>query len=183
MYRPVRVTPPAVLPVTLAEARQAIKVETDEDDAVIGGLIAAATDHFDGWSGILRRCLVRQIWRQTYDGFTPALRLPMPALSVEHVAVDGDAIDAALYELAHDEGGSLVRPAPGEAWPAALPAPGRVAVDFVAGYGDPVDVPASLRTAILIMVGYLYDNRGGSNQGGPAPIIERLTRPHRLVAI
>src|SRR5690606_10673336 len=69
MHRPVRVTPPAIQPVTLAEAKLHLRVDHDDEDALISNLIQAATGHLDGWTGILGHCLVEQVWRQDHDRF------------------------------------------------------------------------------------------------------------------
>src|SRR5690606_21137480 len=75
-------------------------------DALIEGLVRAATEHFDGWSGILGRCLVEQEWRQDYDAFAPCLPLPLgPVISISSVTVDGSVIDSSDYALRVDAGG------------------------------------------------------------------------------
>jgi len=76
MYAPIRTTPPATLPVSLTEAKLHLRVDHDDEDLLIEGLIGAATDHLDGWTGILGRCLEEQEWRQDFDGFEN-FRLPL----------------------------------------------------------------------------------------------------------
>lgn len=62
MNAPIRTVPPAETPVTLAEAKAHLRVDFDEDDALIGAILNAATEYLDGWDGILSRCLVTQTW-------------------------------------------------------------------------------------------------------------------------
>uniref|UniRef100_UPI002AFFC390 head-tail connector protein n=1 Tax=Hoeflea sp. TaxID=1940281 RepID=UPI002AFFC390 len=86
MHRPVLVTPPAILPVSLAEARLHLRVDEDADDTLITSLIGAAVDHLDGWTGILGQCLVEQEWRQDFDAFASCLSLPLgPVTSITSV--------------------------------------------------------------------------------------------------
>jgi len=69
MYRPVLVTAPTAMPVSLTEAKAHLRVTSSDEDALITALIASATAYLDGWTGILGRCLMQQIWRQHYDCF------------------------------------------------------------------------------------------------------------------
>lgn len=94
MYRPVLVTAPATMPVTLTEAKAQLDVSYTDKDTLIEGLIAAATAHLDGWSGILGRCLITQTWRQDFDRFNRCLRLPLfPVASITSVKYT-DAFEA-----------------------------------------------------------------------------------------
>jgi uncharacterized phiE125 gp8 family phage protein len=66
---PVLVTPPVAAPVSLAEAKAHLRVDFDDEDALISGLIDAATQHLDGWSGVLGRALMPQTWEMSLDRF------------------------------------------------------------------------------------------------------------------
>lgn len=161
MHRPVLVTPPELLPVTLEEAKAHLRVEFDDDDNLIKTLIAAATNHLDGWTGILGRCLVQQEWRQDYDAVAACLPLPLgPVLETMKVTVAGEIIDPQNYALVTDAGGrSLIKLG------GALSS-GAVTVTYRAGYptlsGDGEDksmVPAALKVAILLLIAHWYQNR------------------------
>lgn len=184
VYAPERIAAPGTLVVSVAEAKAHLRVEGDDEDALIQGLVETAIAHFDGWSGILGRCLVAQTWRLKLDRFADPLRLPMPAASIAAVTSGGTTVAGTVYELLHDAGGSFVTLKEGQAWPAVPSGNAQVAVDFVAGYGPAAqDVPLPIRTAVLILASHLYDNRGGSNPGGPPPILDILIRPYRRVRI
>lgn len=106
MRRPVLVTPPDILPVSLAEAKAHLRVDYDDDDGLILSLIRAAVDHLDGWTGILGRCLVEQEWRQDFPAGATCFPLPLgPVISVTSVTVAGNAVDTANYALRTDAGG------------------------------------------------------------------------------
>lgn len=79
-YAPTRIAGPIVDPVSLAEVRRHCRVSTNDDDELLNALTAAAIGHFDGWQGILNRCLITQTWQQTFDSFY-SLELPFPVLS------------------------------------------------------------------------------------------------------
>src|SRR5690606_33464031 len=85
MYRPVLVEASTTLPITVEEVKQALRIETADDDALLEHEIRAAAAHYEGWTGILGICLAEQIWRQEFDGFG-CLQLPLgPVLSIASV--------------------------------------------------------------------------------------------------
>lgn len=67
MIHPIRTVPPAETPVSLADAKVHLRVDHGDDDTYIGAIVAAATEHLDGWNGILGRCLVTQTWTLDRD--------------------------------------------------------------------------------------------------------------------
>lgn len=190
MHRPVLVTPPAIMPVTLEEAKAHLPVDFDDDDALIEGLIKAATANLDGWTGILGRCLVEQTWDQEFDGFQRDLCLPLgPVISLTTVtwrnaAGQVSTIAPAAYDLRTDAGGSsLVRFDKGYSFPGDLHESRAVAVTYQAGYET---VPAPLKIAILMLVAHWYHNRKAvtGDAANVTPLaFDALVGPYRRVAI
>lgn len=162
---PARVTPPALMPVSVAEAKRHCRIDFDDDDAFVAALIEAAVAHLDGWSGVLGRCLVNQQWRQVTCALMRTIRLPFPDVSSVVISyVDADdvthTLEAEDYELLHDQRASLVRLRPSFAAPALADRGDAVQITVTAGYGaTAADVPAAIRTAILMLVGHFYNNR------------------------
>jgi len=143
MLAPVRVIAPALLPVSLAEAKAYMHVDHDDDDALIEGLIGSAVDRLDGWAGELGRCLVEQTWRQDFEVACQILPLPLaPVISIAAVTYtdakdDTVELDTADYARKTDAGGrSAVVVRAG-----AVP-PGPISVAYVAGYASTPGVPA-----------------------------------------
>lgn len=64
-----RIVAPAVDPLSLAETKKHLRVEHDEDNALISNLIGAATEFLDGPGGHLGRALVDQTWDFYLDRF------------------------------------------------------------------------------------------------------------------
>src|SRR6185295_11579020 len=97
-------TPPAVEPVTLAEAKAYLRVEHDDDDDVIGALIAGARIHVEAQT---RRALITQTWRLSHDLWPPDGRLavvpvPLNAIVAARVyAEDGtpQSIDTQAFTI------------------------------------------------------------------------------------
>jgi uncharacterized phiE125 gp8 family phage protein len=191
MLAPVRTIAPAETPVSLAEAKAHLRVEHSDDDALITGLIAAATDHLDGWSGVLGRCLVTQTWRQDFAGFADCLRLPLgPVASITSVTyLDGDNAEQTLpdtdYQLLTDALGALVALAPGRSWPATCARPDAVSVTFVAGSAAD-DVPPALKVAIMLLVGHWYERREAIDGNTLAELpfsVSALIAPYRRIGV
>lgn len=165
---PVLITPPAVLPVTAADAdgiRAHSRIDTADEDGLLDAYIAAATQYVDGPAGVLGRALITQTWRQDFRMFG-LLRLPLaPVQSITSVTYwDGDNASQTLssdtYVLREDAAGAYVDLAPDQSWPAAYYRPDAVSVTFVAGYGDAAtDVPEPIRQAIRMMVAHWYEHR------------------------
>lgn len=196
MLKPVRIASPAVPLLSLEEAKVHCRVDTDDEDRLIEGLIAAATDHLDGWSGILGRCLVNQQWQIGLFGWPSAREVHLPFPDVSEAAVvyrdaDGDEqpVDFDEFDVVEDWGGSYVRFSGSFAPPSLFrDAVAPVKVSFTAGYGDDAaDVPAAIRQAALLMVSYWYEQRQAVVMGTIATelpqAVDALLAPHRLVRI
>lgn len=85
------ITPPTDPVVTLAEAKDHLRVSHDDEDWLIAGLIDAATAHLDGVGGVLGRALNPQTWRAVFCGGA-AGELPLvPVISkMAPVTADGE---------------------------------------------------------------------------------------------
>jgi uncharacterized phiE125 gp8 family phage protein len=191
MLAPVRTAAPAATPVSLTEAKAHCRVEGSDSDAVLTGLIAAATDHLDGWSGIVGRCLVNQDWRVSFCAWPASriIRLPFPDVSAATVkyfdeANDEQTVASGQVAILHDERGSFVRLADGFARPRLYAdRDDAVQVTFTAGYGAKESaVPAPIRAAILLMVSHLFHNREAVSDSALTELpfgVDRMIEPYR----
>lgn len=189
-----RVVAPASAPVTLAEAKAHLRVTASTEDTLIGALVEAATQHLDGWQGILGRALVQQSWELTLDAFPAdeeAIRIPLPPVSS---VVSVTYLDAAGAQQTMPPGDYVVDTlspdawitlAAGETWPDTLDRINAVTVRFVTGYGAAADVPAPIRAAILLIIGDLYANREGQSDRAITvnPTVDNLLRPYRVFVV
>lgn len=189
MIAPVRVTPPATTPVSLAEAKLHCHVDHDDDDSLITTLIAAATEHLDGWAGLLGRAMVTQSWRQDFCRFG-CLRLPLPAASITSITYhdangDQQTLSTDIYDLFADARGSFVDLKPDQSWPGTQTRHDAVSVTFVAGSGA-ADVPAPLKAAVLMLTAHLYLHREAVGDGTLAALplgVASLIAPYRRVGV
>lgn len=195
MLRPIRTSAPVAKPVSLAEAREHCRVDANDDDAVISAFIDAAIVYLDGWSGVLGRCIVNQDWRQSAAAWPACgvILLPFPdvsAATVKYLDADGveQTVDGALFDRLEDDRGTIIRLRDAFTYPAiSKDRADGVRVEFTAGYGaTAADVPAALRTAILLMVAHWYANRETATEGALSEIpfgASALIAPFRRVGV
>jgi uncharacterized phiE125 gp8 family phage protein len=185
-------SPPAIEPVSLAEAKAYLRVEHDDDDDVIAALVAGARIHVEAQT---RRALIAQSWRLIRDAWPDSGRIaitPSPLrelLAARVYRLDGttQAIDVAAFAADMASAPAVLAFAAG-----ALPAPGRavggIELDIEAGYGDAAsDVPEPLRQAIRVLVAHWYENRGLIGLGGPVAVLPygaaALIQPYRVLSL
>lgn len=163
------ITPPAVEPLTLEEAKNFLRVDITADDALIARLTTAASLFCEQLG---ERAFCTQTLRHSQDAFPTcgsfrqlAIDLPRPKLqsvtSVVYVDADGvsQTLDAADYVVDARREPGQVMPAYGLAWPATRQVPNAVGITYVAGYGLAASVDARAKQAVCLVLGHWYDNR------------------------
>jgi uncharacterized phiE125 gp8 family phage protein len=183
---------PAVEPVTLAQAKQFIRVEHDDDDDVITALIAGSRIHVETQT---RRALITQSWRLVRDvwpelGCVPVLPVPLRTLDAARVyKTDGTTLPIDLAAFIVDKAAA---PARLSFTRGALALPGRpvagIEIDVTCGYGDaPETIPQALRQAIRLLVAHWYENRGLVAIGREIAVLPEtvaaLIAPYRVLAL
>lgn len=174
------ISPPLAEPLTLAEVRAHLRLDTDDEDALLGSLITVAREHLERETGLVlavrdfRLCL--DAWPD--DGIlTIALG---PVRQVTDVTVyDGDGVGQAVDLDGHLLDGEA-RPA--RLWLRDVPAPGRILngieVEFSAGFGESgADVPDTLKRAMLLHIAAMFACRGVvAPEAQPAVVPPRYDR-------
>lgn len=154
-------------PVSLVEAKAWLRIDGDTEDELVASLIAAARQYVEDEQGV---ALVAQTWelvtenpcrvsRWSAERIPEAVRVRLPRRPVRSVSSvvyrlnDADVtLAASNYKVVGDE---LV-------FTGDVPVsdePLGVTITFVAGYGDPIDVPDKYRQAIRLLVAHSYENR------------------------
>jgi uncharacterized phiE125 gp8 family phage protein len=186
------ITPPAIEPVTLEEAKAHLKVDTSDDDDLIARNIAAARVRIELHLG---RALITQSWIQWLDCW-PAngiIEVSLPPLqsvtSITTYAPDNTptVLDPATYQVdAVSQPARIIFPCSFgvPALPDFVPGLRRansIAVAFTAGYGDAAtDVPAPIIEAILELIAFSYENRGEAEADMPLDALALLS-PYRIL--
>jgi uncharacterized phiE125 gp8 family phage protein len=185
------ITAPATNPVDSATVKAHLRVIGTSEDALIDLYTTAATGALDGVNGLLGRCLVTQTWEYVLDSFpSPEIKIPLPPLqsitSIKYIDTAGaeQTLDSARYavDTASDPGWVVVDE---DGWPDTSDTANAVTIRFVAGYGAAASVPAPLRSAILLHVGDLFENRqiGAEKQLFVNDAYDRLTYPYRKLGL
>lgn len=175
-YRNLRtVTPPAVEPVTLAEAKQHCRVDTSSDDSYISALIVAARE----WTEVyMDESLLHQRLAMTLDFFPVEIELPRPpvatagtttAITVTYT-MNASAQTAVLsetqYRVDRHASPGVIRNLYGASWPSHLSDFNSIEVTWWAGHGATASsIPQGIRNAILMLVGYWYEKRLAADAG------------------
>lgn len=153
------ITAASSYPVTLDEAKAQCRIDSSDEDALINGLIAAATDYVELYTG---RAIATQTWEYVADGFCDVMALTKgPVTSVTSVKYfDIDAVEqtlsATFYTVDFASDPQRVVLNDGFQWPAVDAGVNKVTIRFVAGY---TTVPPSIKHAILLLIGQWFDNR------------------------
>lgn len=172
------ITAPVTEPVSLAEAKLHLRVDVDDDDALITSLIQAAREQAEHETG---RALITQTWEAVYDEFPcDELFLGMPQVqsvsSVTYIDAEGDeqTLSSSAYSLDNETDKAFILPAIDTEWPDTLDTTNAVRVQFVCGYGSAGDVPAGIKTWMLMQIGALYCNREAVGKGDELRFVPRL---------
>ena len=153
---------PAAEPVTLADLKAHLRLESDGEDDLIAGLIGAAREDFEATTGTV---LVEQSWRLTLDRWPAShmvllRRCPVrEVVSVTTYGQDGAAaiLDPAACLLdAHAQPARLLF----SQTPATGAAMNGIEIDFTAGYGETgADVPDLAKRAVTLLAAHWFEFR------------------------
>lgn len=183
------ITPPTAEPVALDTVKAHLRETGSAQDDLIAMYLTAAREHVEATTGA--RC-VEQEWRLTLDAF-PCGRIKLPGYplrSVTSVAyVDPDGAAQAV-----DVGDLIVNTAarPGwielpDGWPSTKAQSSVVTIDYSVGFAAtaaPTEVPSALVSAILLLVGDLFENRQGQQRDSLQEnrAVNSLLWPFRLLS-
>ena len=167
------ITEPAVEPVTLEQVKNHSRITHIEDDSWLLMAMVVARQYVEKTCEL---SLITQTRRTTFDGFRkPWLTLAYgPTISISEIKYYDQTNTLQTltnYQAALESNPCLIVPAAGQPWPQTMPNKiDAVKVTYVAGYGDPENVPAALKQAILLLVDHWYSNRSAIEMGSPGPI-------------
>jgi uncharacterized phiE125 gp8 family phage protein len=202
------ITPAAEEPVSLAEAKLHLRVESADDDALIGSLISAARQAAETLTG---RQFVTARWKLVLDSFPGPSLMGVPAglpfslpghaillpkcpvqsvFAIRYLDMAGTTQTMPRADYTADTACEPARVTPvfGSAWPVSLPQIGAVTLVFAAGYGDAASVPAGIKSWIKLRVGSLYAHREevallASGKIESLSFIDGLLDPYRVVLV
>lgn len=198
-------TPPSVEPVTLAEARQHLRLvatgspETHPDDDFVSRAIASARRMAENFTN---RAFVETTYAWRFDRFeseSVELSLPVGAGravdAITYIDKNGDSQSFTDFAFLATDNGGRIAPNVDKTWPDARGSLGDVTITFRAGYaptGDsPPDyranIPDDIKNAILFAVGHLYENRSSvvldTNATKVPMAFEHILWPYRIAGL
>lgn len=170
----VRITNPAVEPVSLGLAKSQCRVDTETEDEYIQNLIAVARQYVEDMLDIT---LCTTVWEVRYDLFPIwEINLPRPPMAAGDVTVtyrNGDGTYGTLTSTASEFQWDT-RSIPGKiyplwarAWPPTRGDENSVTVRYSAGYGpDGTNVPPVAKHLIAMLVAHWFEQRQPAVAGG-----------------
>ena len=190
-----RTVNPTTEPVSLAEAKLHLRVDTTDEDALISGLIQTAREYCERYQ---RRSYLTQTWRAALDAFpasdTDFVALPYAAplasvTSVQYLDNNGatQTLSASLYtvDTYHEPGGIYLNYS--QSWPVTREIARAITITYVAGETAASSVPATVKQAMLLLIGHWYANREAVLTGSTSTeigfAVESLLWPDRLLEV
>jgi len=189
------VTAPTTEPVSLAEAKLHLKVETGDDDTLISSLITAARETAEIFTG---RALASQVLEYILDGFpigNDTIYIPKPPLenitSIKYRDCQDTETewDSSNYVVDSESMPARIALACGKYFPDFCPYPvASVRIRFTAGYRsggpDSLKIPEGICQALKLLIGHFYENRESVVVGTVANkvpfTVEALLYPYRV---
>jgi uncharacterized phiE125 gp8 family phage protein len=177
-------TPPALEPVTLAEAKTHLRVTHADEDALITSLIVAARRQAELASGM---AFIAQGWSYYLDRWPREahVEIPLaPLIGIDDVFVYGEDDVGASIDTAHYYADTASRPPrlvrrTGRGFPIPGRAANGIEIVFQAGFGAAAaNVPETLRQAVLMLAAHYYEHRGDESVGPPLTF-EAAVQPYR----
>jgi len=187
-----QISGPTVEPISLAEAKDHMRVDGTSEDALISSLILTSRLHIEAALGL---ALVTQSWKLLLDNWPKGqqVRIPLrPLQSVTEIRIYDAAGASALVGTDRYVVDAVSNPGRIVAEGGGLPQPGRAAngieIAFVAGYGgNAAEVPAPIRQALLLLIAHWYEHRDPVEIGTPdvaiPAAVSRLLKPYRQARI
>ncbi|MDB5724863.1 MAG: hypothetical protein JWQ16_1617 [Novosphingobium sp.] len=175
------ITPPVLPPAALAELKDWLGITTAQDDAPLGGLLRAALELCEDFTGRTPLTATCEETLGIASGWQHLSVRPVQAIVlVEGIPTDGVRFTLAstAYELDLDaDGGGAIRLlSPGAA--------GRIAVRFTAGIAaDWAALPETLRHGMIRVAAHQHRTREGEGAGPLPPIVTALWRPWRRMRL
>lgn len=157
--------PPAVEPLSLAQAKAHLRVDGTDEDTLIASLVVAARVHVETTT---RRALITQGWTFALDQWPSSGRVEVPLaplISVGSIEIhDQDGIPATLDPVTYEVDGASVPPRilrrRGHVWPSPGLLAGGIHIEISVGHGVlATDVPEPLRQAVRLIVAHWYEHR------------------------
>lgn len=156
-------TAPAVEPVCLDDLKAFLQYDDDDQDGLITSLGIAAREELERVTQLALITQTVKLYLPDFPGCEIEIRKPPVSsiTSVQYTDTDGDTqtVSSANYQLDSKSYPARLWPVRDQEWPNDVKQDtlNAVTVTFVAGYGDPEDVPERVKTAIKVATKASFD--------------------------
>lgn len=195
---------PAEEPISVAELKSYLRINTSADDAMLLSFITSARDYIERTLG---RILVNQTWQQTMDRFPADIFndaglqdgitegalseflvpnrsidiLLAPLVSVQSIKTYDDSnteytMPTTDYYVDTDHDKGRVSLTNDSTWPTTFLRPtSGIKISFTAGYGANASfVPPLLKQAVIDLAGHFYETRGCDESKIPPSVLRNM---------
>ena len=158
------VTAPTEYPVTLSDVKTHLKIEANDFDGELSGLIDDATKFVEDMTG---RALITQTWKFYLDDFKSLIKVPKPPLSsvtsITYTDSSGSSqtLASSNYTVDAKSQPGRIHQKPSGSFPGTYGDVNDVTITFVCGYGNKTAVPEGLKRAIYLYIERMFDNPSG----------------------
>jgi uncharacterized phiE125 gp8 family phage protein len=176
-------------PLTLTEIKAHLRVDHDEEDALIMLYAKAAREKVEAYTG---RKLVKATYTMQLDDLEGDIYLfPNPVISVEQITYydsnDAQAtLSSGVYTFDNYNTPAFIYERTNQDYPGTNGERNNVAINYTVGYENAEDVPSNAKAAILFITGFLYENRQAVStlQSYEVPLgIKFLLDPLKIIQI
>lgn len=155
-------TAPASEPVSTSDAKTYLNVSTSLHDTLIDNLVKAARQQYEFYtnSAVITQTIT-QVWDCTpYSEFELAIS-PVTSATVYYKDENGSyqTYSSANYTLDTVSPLARVVKLSTASWPSVGDFPNAWKIEYAAGYANAAAVPEDIVSSILLLVGFLYENR------------------------
>lgn len=159
-------TEPTTEPITLAEAKEHLRITDTNEDSLIESLIKVAREWAEKYEN---RVYIAQTITAHYNCFGSKMKLPLnPVLSIDSITYiddsgDEQTLDSSNYELDNYSVPAYVYPAYNISYPSVRAVPNTITIIYTAGYNndpsDLTDIPERVKASIKLILSHLYEHR------------------------
>ena len=147
---------------TLSEVKLHLKIDSSADDALITNLISAATESCQEYTNRYFTTTVVEQYSDTFAGVKQLYKSPV--ISITHIKYYDSNNSLQTWDTANYIVDNVSEPARiglevQKAYPEIADRMNAVVVKYSVGYGTAADVPQVIKSAILLTIGNLYENR------------------------
>jgi uncharacterized phiE125 gp8 family phage protein len=185
--------PAAAAPLSRAQAKLHLRVDSDDENDLVDSLILAATDWAEQYC---RRSFMPARYRLGMDRFPNFyIRLPRnPVISVDSITYTDEGgtertLASSEYLTDLESEPARITPTYGNTWPTTQAIIGAVKVNFTAGYDgaspDQDSVPDGVKAAIKLILTGLYEQRSaaGVDRIEQNPAVIALLSRFRIISV